>query len=885
MADVFISYSRKDTAFVRRLHDALASRGRDSWVDWEDIPLTADWWKEVQAGIEAADAFVFIISPDSIRSEICRKEIDHAIANNKRLVPLLYRPTDEEANRGVMHPAIGTHNWIFFRDTDDFDKAFTSLLTALETDLRHVRQHTRLLLRAREWENGGQNISLLLRGDDLKTAENWLAEGVAKKPPPTALHAEYITASREGAVRRQRALLAGVTVALVVASGLAILSLLLFGEADRQRGIAIEAQGVAQVEAERAQTQAAIAAENAITATYAQGEAERQADIAQTQAARATIAQGREAIQADRAQTQAAIAAENAATATYAQGEAERQAGIAQTQAAIAQENAATAAFALGEAEIQRNAAQAQATNVANERNRAQSIALAGQAQLELENSQPERGVLIALHALQSYPYTWQAERALGAAVRTEFPYQEVFAGDAFTSVDWSPDGTRLVTASSDGEVRIIDPANGEVLEILSGHTSGVSRALWSPDGRHILSASRDDTARIWDATSGQLLFILRGHNADVFSIGWSPDGTRVATASEDQTARIWDATTGELIATLTGHSGSVNSVDWSPDGLKIVTASVDMTAKIWDASSGSELLTLAGHTAGVNRALWSPTGFRILTISNDATAKIWEAANGTDRHTLVGHVRDIERGLWSPNGTRIVTVSRDDSARVWNASTGTLQLVLYGHTSDLSAVDWSPDGTRLVTGSRDRTVRVWNAASGAELLAFTGHQAEVYSVAWSPDGTRIASASADRSTRIRDIWKDTQALIDFAQNCCVTRLLTDEESSQFGIPRAASAPPPADIESCPGALPSQLYPGVRGQVSSDDRRALNVRIMPNLGGQQVGQISPNKTFWVVEGPVCADSIAWFRVIYGINAASGWVAEGADGAYFVRPRP
>ena len=65
MADVFISYSRKDKSFVQRLFEALETDSRDAWVDWEDIPLTADWWAEIQEGIEASDTFVFVISPDS----------------------------------------------------------------------------------------------------------------------------------------------------------------------------------------------------------------------------------------------------------------------------------------------------------------------------------------------------------------------------------------------------------------------------------------------------------------------------------------------------------------------------------------------------------------------------------------------------------------------------------------------------------------------------------------------------------------------------------------------------------------------------------------------------------------------------------------------------
>lgn len=81
MADVFISYSRKDRGFVRKLHDALAKLNRDTWVDWEDIPLSAAWLQEIYAGIDAADNFVFVISPESVDSTTCQQEISRAATN------------------------------------------------------------------------------------------------------------------------------------------------------------------------------------------------------------------------------------------------------------------------------------------------------------------------------------------------------------------------------------------------------------------------------------------------------------------------------------------------------------------------------------------------------------------------------------------------------------------------------------------------------------------------------------------------------------------------------------------------------------------------------------------------------------------------------------
>ena len=89
MSDVFISYFLRDIDFVRHLFDQLKARDREAWADWQDIPPTADWLAEIYRGIEAADSFLFIISPDSVVSEICTLEIEHAIQHNKWLVPVV----------------------------------------------------------------------------------------------------------------------------------------------------------------------------------------------------------------------------------------------------------------------------------------------------------------------------------------------------------------------------------------------------------------------------------------------------------------------------------------------------------------------------------------------------------------------------------------------------------------------------------------------------------------------------------------------------------------------------------------------------------------------------------------------------------------------------
>ena len=234
--EVFISYSRKDTDFVRRLDEALKSRGREAWVDWEDIRPTEEWMQAIYAAIDGADTFIFVLTPDSVTSAVCGREIAHAAAHNKRMVPIVAR----ELYAGTAPEALAKLNYIFFRESDDFEKATDTLINALDTDLDWVRAHTRLLTRAIEWESKGKNKSFVLRGDDLRTAERWLAvASTNKEPKPTALQTEYIIASRKAATRRQQITLGAVTLGFVVAIVLAIVAFFARQEAVNQKGKAI----------------------------------------------------------------------------------------------------------------------------------------------------------------------------------------------------------------------------------------------------------------------------------------------------------------------------------------------------------------------------------------------------------------------------------------------------------------------------------------------------------------------------------------------------------------------------------------------------------------------------------------------------------------------
>jgi len=215
MADVFISYSRKDIQFAQRIHQELEARDREPWVDWQDIPPTSEWLDEVYAGIQEADTFLFIISPDSVVSEICTLEIEHAIQHNKRLVPVVLHDVEDDQ----VHSAMSAHNWIFLRKEDDFEANLELLISALDTDLDYVREHTRLLTLAIEWDKNQRRRSAVLRGQELQASEGWLQQSGSKDPQPAELHREYLTFSRTVVDQFQRLMISSFAVAFVCLLG------------------------------------------------------------------------------------------------------------------------------------------------------------------------------------------------------------------------------------------------------------------------------------------------------------------------------------------------------------------------------------------------------------------------------------------------------------------------------------------------------------------------------------------------------------------------------------------------------------------------------------------------------------------------------------------
>jgi WD40 repeat protein len=350
---------------------------------------------------------------------------------------------------------------------------------------------------------------------------------------------------------------------------------------------------------------------------------------------------------------------------------------------------------------------------------------------------------------------------------------EKVFSLPAGFAYDLSSRG-ELAAADSDGNVRLLDLARGEVRLQWKAHEESVNHLAFNAAGDRIVTAAYGGAA-LWDSRSGALLQTFRrGHSSGrTDGVAFSPDGRRIVTTSvEDSTAVVWDVATGRPSLRLQGHRRPcLTAASFSPDGSMIVTAGGsegDNTARVWDAATGREIAELRGYRHEVVDARFDPQGRRIMTkslgigMNTEGTLlgdiRIWDLEPLGDGAILRGTAK-AKWAAFTPDGRSVAATFIDGTARIWDASTGRLLRVLSGHRGEITAVDLSPDGRFLLTGGLDGTARLWETATGRPLTVVT-HRQPVRSVAIASDGMRIATASEDHTAIITDVDETAHKIV-----------------------------------------------------------------------------------------------------------------------------
>ncbi|KAI9062736.1 WD40 repeat-like protein [Trametes sanguinea] len=269
--------------------------------------------------------------------------------------------------------------------------------------------------------------------------------------------------------------------------------------------------------------------------------------------------------------------------------------------------------------------------------------------------------------------------------------------GNIVSSLDFSPDGTRVACGSMYGTIQLRSVQTGALLHVMGFHDGWIRRVVFSPSGKHILSGSDDGSVRLWDATTGGCLNSWKLHSHWVRAVAWSSDGALAASGSHDSSVAVWNITSPRESTTLSSHDEPVNSVVFACDRT-LLSASDDKTCKVWNATNNSLMRTLR-HDCAVNVVAVSPESSLVACALVRGEVVVWNKVNGERLKSLTSSVPAVSLTFYSKS--LLATAYSNSLVALWdipNASPA--KLVLASDGAQARAAAFSPDGAHIAVAN-----------------------------------------------------------------------------------------------------------------------------------------------------------------------------------------
>lgn len=328
---------------------------------------------------------------------------------------------------------------------------------------------------------------------------------------------------------------------------------------------------------------------------------------------------------------------------------------------------------------------------------------------------------------------------------------------DSIICMEFSPDGSQIVTGAADNMARIWNSTSGRQILALSGHKNWLRSARFNADGTKLVTAADDKSVRVWDTKSGECLLALTKLPAVPLQAILSADGKRLIALLKNQTVSVWAADTGKPLLTLAGKPESVETIVVSPNGAIAATRSDFSGINLWDVQTGELKVKLPAKNSLLGIYSCNADATKIVTVDADTrVGNIWEISSGKLLATLKGHTHFLLSAAFSSDGTRIITVSADRTARIWNAETGKQMAMLIDQPSAITHANFSQNGSMVWTSSSNGTICVWDSATGKRFAVLERKGYLYYSAAIHPNGSIIATASDSSALKLWHVQRAT---------------------------------------------------------------------------------------------------------------------------------
>ncbi len=266
----------------------------------------------------------------------------------------------------------------------------------------------------------------------------------------------------------------------------------------------------------------------------------------------------------------------------------------------------------------------------------------------------------------------------------------------------------------NDSLIHIWDAATNKEIKTLPNDAGYITDLAFSPDGNKIVSASSDNSLDIWEVSTAKQLQVinLTGDNRYI-PVAFSSDGHTIASGNANGEIELWDANSGQQIGnTLKGHTGAILSLAFNLDGKQLASGSADKTVLVWDITTQQQIdKPLVGHTDEVWAVKFSPDDQLIATGSTDRTVRLWNATTHEPvGQPLIGHTDRVKSIVFTPDGSMLISGSQDNSIILWDlAQKLPIGRPLLGHTNFVNALSISPDGFTLVSAGEDNQLIRWD--------------------------------------------------------------------------------------------------------------------------------------------------------------------------------